>query len=158
MSLQALGNWQLTDIRIRRLETADRDVWRRMWASYLEFYRSKVDEAVYQVHFDRLLGDDPRDFSGLMALADGRPAGLAHYLLHRHGWKLRDVCYLQDLWVEPGFRGTGVGMALMHAVYAAADTAGAPDVYWLTAEDNATARRLYDRVGRLTPFIKYERA
>ena len=79
-------------------------------------------------------------------------------LFHRHGWKLRDVCYLQDLWVEPQFRGHGVGAALVRGVYAAADTAGAPDVYWLTAEDNAPARRLYDQVGRLTPFIKYDRA
>ena len=32
-----------------------------------------------------------------------------------------------------------------------------PNVYWLTQEFNATARRLYDRVGRATPFIKYRR-
>ncbi len=126
--------------------------------SDLDFYRTEVDEAVYKVAFDRLLGDDPRDFSGLIALVDAAPAGLAHYLFHRHGWKLRDVCYLQDLWVEPAFRGSGVGAALIRAVYAAADTAGAQDVYWLTAEDNAPARRLYDRIGRCTPFMKYQRA
>jgi GNAT superfamily N-acetyltransferase len=143
---------------VRRLEPADRGEWRRMWTGYLEFYRMNVDEAVYQAAFERLLGDDPRDYSGLIAVSDGVPAGLAHFLFHRHGWKLRDVCYLQDLWVEPKFRGTGVGAALIRAVYAAADTAGAPDVYWLTAEDNTQARRLYDRVGRLTPFVKYERA
>jgi GNAT superfamily N-acetyltransferase len=129
-----------------------------MWTGYLDFYRASVDEAVYQASFERLLGNDPRDFNGLIAFVDGAPAGLAHYLFHRHGWKLRDVCYLQDLWVEPAFRGTGVGVALIRAVYAAADTAGAPDVYWLTAEDNSTARRLYDRVGRMTSFIKYQRA
>ena len=148
----------MTDITIRRLEEADRTEWRRMWTGYLQFYRSEVDEAVYRASFERLIGDDPRDFSGLIAFFKERPAGLAHYLFHRHGWKLRDDCYLQDLWVEPEFRGRGIGAALIRAVYAAADTAGAPDVYWLTADDNATARRLYDRVGRLTPFIKYQRA
>ena len=147
----------MTEIMIRGLEEADRDEWRRMWTGYLDFYRTTVDEAVYRASFERLLRDDPRDFSGLIALVDGAPAGLAHYLFHRHGWKLRDVCYLQDLWVEPEHRGTGVGAALIRAVYAAADTAGAPDVYWLTAEDNDPARRLYDRVGQLTPFVKYQR-
>ena len=39
----------------------------------------------------------------------------------------------------------------------AADEAGADQVYWLTAHSNATARKLYDRVGQLTPFIKYRR-
>lgn len=143
---------------VRPLAPTDRAAWRRMWTGYLEFYRTTVDEAVYDTAFERLMGDDPRDFSGLVAEVDGAPAGLAHYLFHRHGWKLRDVCYLQDLWVEPARRGTGVGAALIRAVYAAADTAGAPDVYWLTAADNATARRLYDGIGRLSPFIKYDRA
>ena len=43
------------------------------------------------------------------------------------------------------------------AVYAEADAAGAADVYWLTQEFNVTARRLYDRIGRATPFVKYVR-
>ncbi len=143
---------------IRPLEPADHDDWRRMWTAYLDFYGQTVDEAVFRASFDRLLGDDQRDFSGLVAIVDGEPAGLAHYLFHRHGWKLRDVCYLQDLWVEPNHRGRYVGAALIRAVYAAADTAGAPDVYWLTAEDNTPARRLYDRVGRQSNFIRYDRA
>ena len=148
----------MSEMTVRPLEPADRAEWRRMWTGYLGFYRATVDEPVYDTAFERMLGGEPRDFSGLVALVGGAPAGLAHYLFHRHGWKLGDVCYLQDLWVEPRFRGAGVGAALIRAVYAAADAAGAPDVYWLTAEDNAPARRLYDRVGRLTPFVKYQRA
>jgi hypothetical protein len=42
-------------------------------------------------------------------------------------------------------------------VYAEADAAGCPIVYWLTQDFNATARRLYDRVAHVTPFIKYQR-
>ena len=145
-------------IEIRPLTEADRADWRQMWTEYLRFYGTSVDEAVYAAAWERLLGDDPRDFHGLIARVGGRAAGLAHFLFHRHGWKLRDVCYLQDLWAEPEFRGRGVGRALIRAVYGAADAAGAPDVWWLTAADNAEARRLYDRVGQLTPFIKYNRA
>jgi GNAT superfamily N-acetyltransferase len=83
--------------------------------------------------------------------------GLAHYIFHRHGWQIADVTYLQDLYVTPDTRGTGAGRALIEAVYAAADTAGRPNVYWLTQEFNTTARRLYDRIGTATPFIKYKR-
>ncbi|MCZ7597268.1 MAG: GNAT family N-acetyltransferase, partial [Gammaproteobacteria bacterium] len=39
----------------------------------------------------------------------------------------------------------------------AADANGSPAVYWLTQEFNHTARNLYDRIGRVTPFIKYVR-
>lgn len=40
----------------------------------------------------------------------------------------------------------------------AADDAGAAQVCWLTRHLNETARRLYDRIGVATPFIKYNRA
>ena len=50
-----------------------------------------------------------------------------------------------------------MGRKLIEAVYAAADAEGAPGVYWLTQDFNKTARQLYDRIGTVTPFIKYAR-
>jgi MoxR-like ATPase/GNAT superfamily N-acetyltransferase len=130
---------------------------RRLWTAYLEFYESSVPEEVYRVYFERLLGDDPQDFSGLIAEVDGRPVGLTHYVFHRHGWRVENVCYLQDLYADPEVRGRGVGRALIEAVYAEADRRGCPQVYWMTQHFNDDARRLYDRIGVLTPFIKYQR-
>ncbi|MBR9843957.1 MAG: GNAT family N-acetyltransferase [Rhodobacteraceae bacterium] len=145
-------------VRIRPLTASDEADWRRLWTGYLDFYETTVPEEVYQTTFARLLGDDPRDYSCLVAeTPDGRLVGLTHYLFHRHGWKVEDVCYLQDLFADPDARGLGVGRALIEAVYAAADAAGAPTVYWMTQDFNATARTLYDRIGVLTPFIKYQR-
>jgi hypothetical protein len=46
---------------------------------------------------------------------------------------------------------------LIEAVYAAADANGTPSVYWLTQEENAEARRLYDRIAQASGFIKYGR-
>lgn len=142
---------------IRPLQKDDWPEWRRLWRAYLAFYETELPDAIYEAYFERLLGDDPRDFHGLIAEVDGRPRGLAHYLFHRHGWKIEDTCYLQDLYADPEVRGKGIGRALIEAVYAAADDAGAPSVYWLTQDFNAEARRLYDRIGVLTPFIKYAR-
>ncbi|MFO0514050.1 MAG: GNAT family N-acetyltransferase, partial [Rhodobacterales bacterium] len=112
---------------------------------------------VYASTFARLLGDDPQDFNGLIALVDGRPMGLTHFLFHRHCWKTANVCYLQDLYVAPEARSTGLGRKLIEAVYAAADANGTPAVYWLTQDFNTVGRRLYDRIGTQTPFIRYNR-
>lgn len=149
---------QNNTLTVRPLRAEDEQAWRRLWTAYLAFYETTLPEAVYASTFARLLGADPRDFNGLVAELDGRPVGLTHYLFHRHGWKIEEVCYLQDLYADPEVRGSGVGRALIEAVYAAADAHGAPSVYWLTQDFNATARRLYDRIGTLTPFIKYQRA
>ncbi|MEQ8922785.1 MAG: GNAT family N-acetyltransferase [Roseovarius sp.] len=144
-------------LAVRPLTRSDEADWRRLWRDYLAFYETEVSEEVRAIYFERLLGDDPQDYNGLVAEVDGRLVGLTHYLFHRHGWKIENVCYLQDLYADPEVRGQGVGRALIEAVYAAADAAGAPSVYWLTQDFNAEARKLYDRIGKLTPFIKYTR-
>lgn len=142
---------------IRPLRSDDEADWRQLWSDYLAFYETSVPDEVYVSTFARLLGNDPQDFNGLIAELEGRPVGLAHYLFHRHGWKVENVCYLQDLYVAPKVRGSGTGRALIEAVYTFADAAGAPSVYWLTQDFNHTARQLYDRVARVTPFIRYSR-
>ena len=144
-------------LSIRPLSPQDEPHWRRLWRDYLAFYNTERPEAVYLSQFARLTGNDPNDYNGLIAEVDGVPRGLCHYLFHRHGWREENVCYLQDLYADPEMRGQGIGRVLIEAVYAEADANGAPGVYWLTQEDNVTARRLYDRVGRKTPFVKYER-
>ena len=142
---------------IRHLEASDEPDWRRLWTLYLEFYETSVTETVYQTTFARLLSGGPHEFRGLIALRGRRPVGIAHYFFHRHCWRVENVCYLQDLYVDAAERGTGVGRALIEAVYAAADAEGCPAVYWLTQHFNTVGRRLYDRIGELTPFIRYNR-
>ena len=142
---------------IRPLHAKDRPDWDKLWTAYLDYYETSVTKDVYDMTFQRLLGDDPQDFTCLIAEHDGAPVGLTHYLFHRHAWKIENVCYLQDLYVDPSRRGTSTGRALIEAVYAAGDAAGCPSVYWLTQDFNATARQLYDRVAQLTPFVKYQR-
>ena len=141
----------------RPLQRDDWEDWKRLWTDYLSFYETKVAAEVYTSTFERLLGTEPWDFNGMIAETDGKVVGLVHFLFHRHAWKIENVCYLQDLYVDPDVRGTGAGRALIEAVYAAADAEEAPSVYWLTQDFNKTARVLYDRIGTLTPFIRYNR-
>ena len=144
-------------MKIRRLTSADEAQWRALWTGYLEFYDSTVPEEVYQTTFARLLGGDSSQVQGFVAESEGKLIGLVHYFYHAHGWNVEQVCYLQDLYADPAARGQGVGAALIEAVYGQADADDAPSVYWMTQEFNHTARKLYDRIGTLTPFIKYQR-
>lgn len=148
---------QTPPLTIRPLQAEDRPQWAELWTGYLEFYETSVAQEVYDSTFDRLLGDDPQDFNAFVAEQDGRLVGLTHYLFHRHAWKIENVCYLQDLYARPETRGTGVGRALIEAVYEAADKNGTSTVYWMTQDFNETARKLYDRIATLTPFIRYQR-
>ena len=142
---------------VRPLVATDMPEWRRLWTGYLEYYETSVPEEVYETSFARMLSGEDNEFHGMVAELDGKLVGLVHYLFHRHGWKIEDVCYLQDLYTDPSVRGKSIGRALIEATYDAADKNGTPVVYWLTQDFNEAGRRLYDRVGQQTPFIKYAR-
>lgn len=153
----------MSALSIRPIEEADFDAWKVLWTGYLEYYESSVPDAVYQTTFARILkgnaGDTDAEYEprGLFAIRDGQPVGLVHYMYHRHCWREENVCYLQDLFADPQQRKSGIGRALIEAVYQAADKDGYPIVYWMTQDFNVAGRQLYDRVGKLTPFIKYQR-
>jgi GNAT superfamily N-acetyltransferase len=141
---------------IRPFRPEDRPQWDILWRGYVEFYKSTVPDAVTELTWRRLL-DPEAPILGFCADENGKLLGLVHYLFHPVTWAAGPRCYLEDLFTAPEARGRGVGRALIEAVYAAADARGADQVYWLTQDSNATARRLYDQVATATPFIKYRR-
>ena len=142
---------------IRPLAAADFDTWCHLWRAYLAFYQTNLADDIYDLTFSRLIAPDHPAQNAFVAVIHDNIAGLVHYIYHPHNWRQEDVCYLQDLFVDPAHRGAGVGCALIEAVYHAADANGTPSVYWLTQDFNHTARQLYDRVATVTPFIKYTR-
>ena len=142
---------------IRRLCKEDFSNWKTLWCQYLKFYKSSVDNVVYETTFKRLISNQHTYQNALVAAQENSLIGLAHYIYHPHNWKIEDVCYLQDLFVIPTIRGIGVGRTLIEAVYSASDENKTPTVYWLTQDFNKQARKLYDNIGSLTPFIKYNR-
>ena len=146
-----------SDTILRPIRAEDESQWRALWTGYLEFYQSSVSPEIYDTTFARLCDPARPQQQALVAERDGKLLGLVHIIFHAHNWQIEDICYLQDLYVSPEARGLGLGRALIEATYKLADDAGCPTVYWMTQEFNKTARQLYDRIGTLTPFIKYRR-
>jgi GNAT superfamily N-acetyltransferase len=145
----------MSDVRIRPVESADKAEWWKLWQAYLAFYEQDLPDDVSEGLFRRLLSGMHHD--GFVAEQDGKLVGFVHYLFHDSTWSLEPTCYLEDLFVGSGQRGGGVGRKLIEAVYSAADAKGGGKVYWHTHDHNATARKLYDRVGVLSNFVRYER-
>ena len=142
-------------LAVRPLSAADHEAWLPLWQGYQRFYRTEIAPEVTARTWERLLVP-AEPMHALGAEQGGRLIGITHYLFHRTTWSAGDTCYLQDLFVDEAARGLGAGRALIEAVSAAAEAAGAARVYWLTAEDNP-ARALYDQVARYSGFIHYRR-
>jgi GNAT superfamily N-acetyltransferase len=140
-------------IAIAPLQPADRADWEALARGYKAFYETEHPDARYDETWRALL--EAERVHGLAARLEGRIVGIAHYLFHAQTWSA-DVCYLQDLFTAAEARGRGVATALIEAVADAARAKGAVKYYWMTKEDNRTARALYDRIARFHGFLRYD--
>ena len=143
---------------IRRVSRSDYHNWLALWEGYNSFYGrsgpTALPEEITQGTWRRFL-DPSEPVEGIVAEESGCLIGLTHYVFHRSTTRLKDVCYLQDLFTAEHVRGRGVGRLLIEAVYEAARNAGSCRVYWQTQATNQAGRALYDKVAKHYGFIVY---
>jgi GNAT superfamily N-acetyltransferase len=141
-------------INVRAATAADEPRWRELWAGYNAFYEAKVPESITQSTWRRIL-DPAAPMVGRVATVEGRVVGFSNSVLHESTWAATPVCYLEDLFVDPAVRGSGVGRLLLQDLVALARQHGWPTLYWHTRGSNGTARRLYDTFTPADDFVRY---
>ena len=147
----------MSNVALRPVTANDHAAWLPLWQAYLRFYQTELPEAVSLSSWQRLL--DPNEPThSVLAWVDGEAVGMVNFIYHRSNWSIGNSCYLQDLYVDPGQRGLGIGRQLIEQVSATAKAAGCSKVHWLTHETNATAIGLYEQVAERPGFIQFRKA
>jgi GNAT superfamily N-acetyltransferase len=135
----------MSDVAIRRAGSADLDAAVRLFSGYLRFYeKAVVDAAVRDFIAQRLARLDSVFY---LAEIDGEPVGFTQLYPAFASLSLAPSWILNDLYVDPSARGRGVGEALMAAARELAISTGAAELMLQTARTNATAQRLYEKLG-----------
>ena len=141
-------------LKIRAIEEKDKDQWLKLWAGYLEFYKSTISPEQTELTWRRLINNELKMF-GFVAESEEGIIGFTHCLFRPSTWTETDYCYLEDLFVNPNIRGKGVGRSLMDKVFELAKEKKSKRVYWTTQEFNKTARVLYDSITPVSEFVQY---
>jgi GNAT superfamily N-acetyltransferase len=121
---------------------------------YCAFYEESAgiaqpsDEALLALS-RALLADPEREGVQLIAWSDedGTPLGFASIFWTWSTLSAARVATMNDLYVAPAARGTGLADALIAACQDEARKHGAARLSWSTALDNLRAQKVYDRVG-----------
>jgi ribosomal protein S18 acetylase RimI-like enzyme len=147
-------------VTVRPIIPSDRQQWAGLFRGYREFYRLAPDETVVDRVWD-WLSDDSHEVNAFVAVTAepeeaGVLVGLAHYRRFSRPSSGTAGIYLDDLFADPDVRGRGIGRALLAELAALAAAENRSVVRWITAEDNVTARRLYDAVAKATPWVTYD--
>jgi GNAT superfamily N-acetyltransferase len=93
-----------------------------------------------------LFGPSPTVFAHV-AEVDGRVAGMAIWFLTFSTWTGRNGIHLEDLYVRPEARATGVGRALLTELATIAVGSGYARVEWSVLDWNEPALRFYRSLG-----------
>jgi GNAT superfamily N-acetyltransferase len=141
-------------LTIRRIETRDRTRWQELWDGYTRFYEREPSDALTRHTWARIM-DPASPVYAIVAERDARVIGIANYIVHENASALTPVCYLQDLFVDPGLRGGGVGQALIDWLIGEMTAQGWASLYWNTRETNYRARGLYDKYTPHSGFLRY---
>lgn len=84
--------------------------------------------------------------------------GFAHYLPQPRPLQGQYAGFLDDLFVDASHRSRGVRRMLLGALSDIAGMRGWTMLSWVTAQDNVTARRLYDDIAKAANWVTYERS
>lgn len=147
-------------VAVRSVTPNDFEDWKPLWDDYNAFYERVGPTALPDEVTDttwRRFFDASEPVHCIVAERDGKLAGFCHYLFHRSTSRLEPVCYLQDLFTAPDYRGHGIGRALIERVSELARQSNTSRVYWLTHTTNTPGRTLYDKVAKNLGFIQYVR-
>ena len=128
-------------IEVAPFQIEDHARWIVLARGYKTFYKTTLSNEEYDKTWQRLLAQDGS--YGLGVTHDGQLVGIAHFF--PTNLRTQNVCYLQDLFVDPLLRGQGIARALIEAVATTAKARRDIRFYWLTQEHSVTGRALYDR-------------
>ena len=134
-------------VRIRAAEPADVEqiyVWIVELAEY-ERSPDAVTGTPSQLE-QALFGAQPTA-EALIAVIDGEPAGMALFYTTFSTWECLPGLWLEDLYVPPDRRRSGVGAALIAHLAAIAVDRGHPRLEWAALDWNTPALQFYDKLG-----------
>jgi len=95
---------------------------------------------------ERLFGDSPALF-GHVAVVDGEVVGMALWFLNFSTWRGTHGIYLEDLYVSPAHRGTGLGKELLRTLAALCVERGYSRLEWSVLDWNTPSIDFYKAAG-----------
>jgi GNAT superfamily N-acetyltransferase len=125
---------------------------------YCDFYDVAPSDEGLLAMSRALIADPAREGLQLIARdAQGKAIAFATIFWSWSTSQAARIGIMNDLFVEPAARGTGVAEALIQECVERARTRGAAVLAWQTALDNHRAQKVYDRIGgRRSQWLDYD--
>jgi GNAT superfamily N-acetyltransferase len=142
---------------ISAVADADLDELLALMRAYCDFYATEPSDDALLGMSRALLAEPQREGVQLIARDGGRRAvGFATVFWSWDTTEGSRIGIMNDLYVVPGARGSGLADRLIEACRERCARRGAARLEWLTAPENVRARAVYERLGSMRePWLVY---
>jgi len=140
---------------IRNLVQKDKDNWAKLYNGYANFYKVPMNKGI----LDTLWGwihDENHIVEAICFELEGKIVGIAHYRTMPRPIKGQYIGFLDDLFVEPEFRGQKIAQKIISHLKSLSKANNRDGIRWATHSSNKTAKNLYDKIANNTGFQLYE--
>ena len=140
---------------IRKLEQKDKRNQAKLYNGYADFYKVQMNTGILETLWD-WIHDKNHIVNSICFELEGKIAGIAHYRTMPRPIKGQYIGFLDDLFVEPDFRGQKIAQKLINHLKSLSKTNNWDGIRWITHSSNENAKKLYDRIANNTSFDLYE--
>ena len=134
---------------VRRVEQGDLEELVSMCAEHARYERAGYEPSGKAAALDRALFGTPARLTAWVAEAHGKPVGYVAASSEFSTWSAREFLHMDCLFVREGYRGRGIGGALLATIMRFAREQEYVEVQWQTPDWNREAERFYHREGAI---------
>jgi len=140
---------------IRKLKKEDKENWAKLYIGYANFYKISINTEILDTLWS-WVHDETHVINAICFEIEGKIVGIAHYRTMPRPIKGQYVGFLDDLFVEPDFRGQKIAQKLISHLKSLSKNNNWDGIRWITHSSNKTAKNLYDKIANNTGFELYE--
>lgn len=131
---------------LRRAQAGDGPIIYRLICELAEYEQARSSVAITVDTLEEQLSSITPSFHTLLAEVDGQAVGFALYYYGFSTWVGKRI-HLDDIYVDPAYRGHGIGRQLMESIYQIAQEEDIQRTDWMVLGWNKTAIDFYLRMG-----------
>jgi len=140
---------------IRYLKPNDFDNWSDLYKDYADFYKVPMNAEILDSVWT-WIHDKNHVVKGYCYELKGKIVGIAHYRAMPRPLKGRYMGFLDDLFVDPDYRGQKIAQKLIEHLKSLSKANNWCGIRWITHSSNENAKKLYDKIANNTGFDLYE--
>jgi len=133
----------------------DKENWAKLYNGYAKFYKVTMNKGILDTLWS-WIQDETHNVKGICFELDGKIVGIAHYRTMPRPIKGQYIGFLDDLFVEPEFRGQKIAQKLISNLKSLSKINNWNGIRWITHSSNQNAKKLYDKIANNTGFELYE--